>query len=635
MAIRILSQFSAFKLRKQLLLLLLLSTILPIVVLGAYGDRALSKLAASAVDNVEEETANEANSISVFLDSVKEDMRFLSHLYVLEGFLQAQNGGSQNGLDVDVWKEQLVGDITSLVENKQDYQQIRYIDEDGQEIIRVHRENDDPEQIRVVPSSALADASGLPYVQAALKLEPEKIHISEISLRRNLGQPLVAQGGIVHYSVPVFDQAGDRRGIVVVDLLFDQIVDLLKVGEGEDEVDFDAEESVFIINAEGDYLENPVDSGKEWGFDLGHDNNFQADYSEKTTQTILSSQRGVVEAGNDFAAYVQIDPNPEQDGEHFYVVEVQPRRAIYGAIDTFRNVELLVALLALATALPIGILRGRQLIGLVESLINNISTSSQQVFSTVSEQERIASQQSASVSETSTTMEELEASSRQSAEQATTAVEAAKTALARAEVGSQAVDETIAGMFTLDQKVEAIAQQIVKLSAQAGEIGSISQLMNDFASQTNMLALNSSVEAVRAGEHGKGFAVVANEIRKLSEQSQHSTEKISALVAEIQKLINTTVMVTEEGSKTAKAGVKVAKLTEQTFDDIKQGIDAVVVNNQQVSLTQKQQVEAIRQVVAAMESINHSSKESATGLSQTRIGTEQLYATANSLRSMI
>ncbi|MGB7084739.1 MAG: methyl-accepting chemotaxis protein, partial [Phormidesmis sp.] len=189
--------------------------------------------------------------------------------------------------------------------------------------------------------------------------------------------------------------------------------------------------------------------------------------------------------------------------------------------------------------------------------------------------------------------------------------------------------------FTLEQKVEAIAQQIVNLSAQAGEIGSISQLMNDFASQTNMLALNSSVEAVRAGEHGKGFAVVANEIRKLSEQSQHSTEKISALVSEIQKLINQTVMVTEEGSKTAKAGVKIAKLTEQAFDDIKQGIDAVVVNNQQVSLTQKQQVDAIRQVVTAMENISRSSRESATGLSQTRMGTEQLNETARSLRSMM
>ncbi|MEL7144412.1 MAG: methyl-accepting chemotaxis protein, partial [Cyanobacteria bacterium J06573_11] len=123
--------------------------------------------------------------------------------------------------------------------------------------------------------------------------------------------------------------------------------------------------------------------------------------------------------------------------------------------------------------------------------------------------------------------------------------------------------------------------------------------------------------------------------RKLSEQSQLSADKINTLVAEIQRLINQTVMVTEEGTKTAKAGVRIAKRTEQAFDDIKRGIDAVVVNNQQVSLTQKQQVDAIRQVVTAMEVIDRSSKESATGLSQTRTGTQQLNETAQSLRKMM
>ncbi|MGB7084600.1 MAG: cache domain-containing protein, partial [Phormidesmis sp.] len=404
MAISILSKFSNFKLRKQLLLLLLVSTILPIALLGAYGDWALGKLAAGAVENVEEETSNEANSVLVFLENTQEDTRFLSDLHALEEFLAARRGETPSGLNADEWKDQAIDDITALLENKPEYQQIRYIDEDGQEIIRVRRDNDNRDQIESVPASALADTGDLPYVQAALELEPEEIHVSEIALQRNLGQPLPDQGGITHYSVPVLDQSGNRSGIVVVDLFFDRIVSLLQADEDEGQTDYDAEESVFIINAEGDYLENPVDRSKEWGSDLGHENNFQADYSEESAQTILSNNQGVVETGGDFAAYVKIDPNPDQDGEHFYIVEVQPRRAIYGAINTFRSVEILIAVLALATALPIGILRGQQLMGLVERLTNSISTSSQQVFSTVSEQERIASQQSASVSETSTTM---------------------------------------------------------------------------------------------------------------------------------------------------------------------------------------------------------------------------------------
>lgn len=100
---------------------------------------------------------------------------------------------------------------------------------------------------------------------------------------------------------------------------------------------------------------------------------------------------------------------------------------------------------------------------------------------------------------------------------------------------------------------------MVHLSEQANQIGSISQFVSDLANQTNMLALNSAVEAVRAGENGKGFSVVANEIRRLADQSQRSAEKIYVLVSEIQSAINSTVMVTEEGTKRVAAGVQIAQ----------------------------------------------------------------------------
>jgi methyl-accepting chemotaxis protein len=186
----------------------------------------------------------------------------------------------------------------------------------------------------------------------------------------------------------------------------------------------------------------------------------------------------------------------------------------------------------------------------------------------VEQQERVANQQAASVNETTTTMDELKASCRQSSEQAKAAAAAAQQALALAEGGTQAVGETLEGMFTLEKKVAAIAEQILHLSEQASQIGSISQIVSDLANQTNMLALNSSVEAVRAGEYGKGFAVVANEIRRLSDQSQKSAEKINLLVSNIQKAINSTVMVTEEGTKTVKTGVQIAKNTDQAFTGV-------------------------------------------------------------------
>lgn len=267
--------------------------------------------------------------------------------------------------------------------------------------------------------------------------------------------------------------------------------------------------------------------------------------------------------------------------------------------------------------------------------INTLASSSTQISATIEEQERIASQQAASVNETTTTMDELEASCRQAAEQAKAAVTAAQQALGLAQGGTQAVEETLEGMFTLENKVGAIAEQIVYLSEQAEQIGSISQLVSDLANKTNMLAFNSSVEAVRAGEHGKGFSVVANEIRKLADQSEKSAEKISDLVSEIQSAINSTVMVTDEGTKTVATGVQSARKTNQAFTGVADAVNKVVLNNQQISLNLKQQVDAMQQIVEAMETINKGAKETATGISQTKSGTAQLNEAALVLKRIV
>jgi methyl-accepting chemotaxis protein len=267
--------------------------------------------------------------------------------------------------------------------------------------------------------------------------------------------------------------------------------------------------------------------------------------------------------------------------------------------------------------------------------INTLASSSTQISATIDQQERIASQQAASVNETTTTMDELEASCRQAAEQAKAAVTAAQQALGLAQGGTQAVEATLEGMFILEKKVGAIAEQILFLSEQADQIGSISQLVSDLANKTNMLAFNSSVEAVRAGEHGKGFSVVANEIRKLADQSEKSAEKITALVSEIQSAINSTVMVTDEGTKTVAAGVQTAQKTNQAFAGVADAVNKVVLNNQQISLNLKQQVDAMQQIVEAMETINKGAKETASGISQTKSGTERLNEAALVLKRIV
>lgn len=264
-----------------------------------------------------------------------------------------------------------------------------------------------------------------------------------------------------------------------------------------------------------------------------------------------------------------------------------------------------------------------------------IASSANEIAASVEQQERTSSQQAASVSETTTTMDELGASSRQSAEQAEAAAAGAQQALKLAEDGTRAVERSMAGMTTLREKVDAIADQILRLSEQTSQIGGISGLVSDLANQTNMLALNAAVEAVRAGEHGKGFAVVSGEIRKLADQSKKSAEKINALVADIQTAINSTVMVTDEGTKTVEEGVKISEETAAAFNGVADAVNNVVLNSQQISLNVKQQAVAIEQVVGAMNSLNQGAQETASGITQIKTGTHQLNESALQLKVAI
>jgi methyl-accepting chemotaxis protein len=290
---------------------------------------------------------------------------------------------------------------------------------------------------------------------------------------------------------------------------------------------------------------------------------------------------------------------------------------------------------AAAIALALNALISSAISRTLQQSVHHITTSSNEIATTVEEQERVAHQQVASVNETTTTMDELEVSFRQASDQARAAAIAARQALELAKGGTQAVGNNLEGMFTLEKEVELIAEQMLQLSEQANQIGSISQLVSDIANQTNILALNSSVEAVRAGEYGKGFGIVANEIRKLADQSQRSAEKISELVYQIQNAISSTVMVTEKGTKMVTAEVEIAKKTEQAFAGVSHAINKVALNTQQISLNLKQQLDGVQQVVKAMESINQGVKETASGISQARAGTQQLNEIALDLKHLV
>ncbi|RJP86127.1 MAG: methyl-accepting chemotaxis protein [Desulfobacteraceae bacterium] len=268
-------------------------------------------------------------------------------------------------------------------------------------------------------------------------------------------------------------------------------------------------------------------------------------------------------------------------------------------------------------------------------VIASISTTSTEIASTIAEHERTASQQAVMVNQTSTTIDELGASAQQTAEQSNATVLASEDAASITDKGSRVIQQSIAAMDRLKEKVGGIAEQILRLSEQTNQIGNIAELLKDLAGQINMLALNASVEAARAGEHGKGFAVVASEVRKLAVESRKSADQAKIIISDIQKATNTTIMTTEEGTRTVE---DVSDLTLKVGDfitDLAEAANVVNTNSQQVLINARQQSSAISQVVSAVNSINSGARETAAGISQTKSAMDNLSAAAQKLNAMV
>lgn len=299
-------------------------------------------------------------------------------------------------------------------------------------------------------------------------------------------------------------------------------------------------------------------------------------------------------------------------------------------IQTLLYTFLLAALLAIFASLLV-----RNMAGFTGRISNTLASTSAEIAATVEQDEKVLSQQMSAVAETTSTMDELDASGRRTAEQANDAAQAARDASNESENGAEQVETMLKEMESLKEKVEAVGRQIQKLTEQTAQIETITGTVTDIANQTNLLALNASVEAARAGEHGRGFNVVAQEIRKLAVQSKQSAENIGQLVSQVKKVTDTTVMAMEAGTRGVDSTVGIAREAGTAFERTRSAVQSISENTEQIALTAQQQSDAISQVLEAMHSLRDGADESTQGISETRSGIRQLQDMIQELKAQV
>jgi len=263
-----------------------------------------------------------------------------------------------------------------------------------------------------------------------------------------------------------------------------------------------------------------------------------------------------------------------------------------------------------------------------------IGSGASEILAAVSEHTATASEQSAAISETSSTAQEVRAAAEQAARKAKEVAEIAQASLEVSDRGTEAVEAIARAMEQIRERVEGIARDILALSGQSQQIGEIVATVNDLADQSNILALNASIEAAKAGEHGKGFAVVATEVRNLAEQSKQATGQVRAILGDIQQATTGAVLATEQGTKVVEEGqtlaLRAGEVIRSQAGTIRQAAHAA----QQIAASAHEQSVGMDQVARAMKDLAEGTTQFVAGARQSEQAAEDLSRLAQQLTSV-
>jgi methyl-accepting chemotaxis protein len=285
--------------------------------------------------------------------------------------------------------------------------------------------------------------------------------------------------------------------------------------------------------------------------------------------------------------------------------------------------------------LAVGIALTRSLATQIGSAVRHIQGSSTELQSAANQQVRGARESTTSMVEIATTINELLETSRQIAESAQRVVNVAEQTAGAARMGVGTVQKANESIVGIRQQVDLVVGHMLELGKKSQEIGTVLDIVSELAEQTNILAINATIEAAGAGETGNRFAVVADEIRKLADRVAGSTKEIRRLIDDVRGAVNITVIATETGSKTVDAGSRQFGEVTTSFKQISGLVSTTTDAAREIELSTKQQSTAVEQVNIAISNVSQASKESEASSSETLQTASQLASLSKDLLRMV
>ncbi len=316
------------KLRTKLIVVFFLVTLIPALITGIYAIQVSSKtLQTQAIATQTMQAQTLAKNVTSFLATVRGDVLFLSQSPVMVNYLEHD---TQN---IDKKRQVLEQEFLALSRHRRIYYQLRYLDATGQEIARV-----DSNGLRseIIPVEKLQEKSNRYYFIDTVRLFGKEIFVSPLDLNRERGKIEIPHKPVIRYAVNVYNQQGDKAGIVIANVDANQFLKRL--------------EAVRLVDQEG-YFSNHPDIEKRWGgpVDLNTGHNIQKEYPKFSEQIL--EQQGTISTSTITLSY---HPVKVPGTLHNWTLIIQEDTTkILQTVTDFRVMFSLILMLAVMIALII------------------------------------------------------------------------------------------------------------------------------------------------------------------------------------------------------------------------------------------------------------------------------------------
>ncbi|OXS30334.1 MAG: hypothetical protein BCS36_11910 [Desulfovibrio sp. MES5] len=271
----------------------------------------------------------------------------------------------------------------------------------------------------------------------------------------------------------------------------------------------------------------------------------------------------------------------------------------------------------------------------LEEVVSIISSASNELSARIDQSSHISTESATRLGEAATAMNQMNATVREVAGNASSASTMSDETRGNAENGAQIVLQALKSIDQVHSVSMELKDDMSQLNEHAQAINRIMGVISDIADQTNLLALNAAIEAARAGDAGRGFAVVADEVRKLAEKTMASTQDVGNAIKAIQESTAKSVGGMDKALAEVETATGFARQSGEALRQIVQNVETTADQVRAIATASEEQSAASEEINESILQVNDMSGQTAQAMSEANHAVNELAQQARRLSALI